>query len=115
MVERVGEGVDHIDEGDRVAYCWGPIGAYASHRVIGADMVVKLPDGVDDEVAAAAMLKGLTAEYLIERCARIEAGATVLLHSAAGGVGLIAAQWLRHIGATVIGTAGSSAKAELAR
>jgi len=114
-IEAVGEGVEHLRAGDRVGYCWGPIGAYATHRTIGADMVVKLPNGVSDEVAAAAMLKGLTAEFLIERCAKVQPGWTVLLHAAAGGVGLIAAQWLAAIGATVIGTVGSGAKAELAR
>ena len=114
FVEAAGDGVEHLHVGDRVAYCWGPIGAYASARVIGADMVVAVPDGISDEVAAAAMLKGLTAEFLIERCARVQPGWTVLLHAAAGGVGLIAAQWLAAVGATVIGTVGSAAKAELA-
>ncbi len=114
-IEAVGGRVAHLRAGDRVAYCWGPIGAYATHRTIGADMVVKLPDGASDDVAAAVMLKGLTAEFLIERCAKVQPGWTVLLHAAAGGVGLIAAQWLAAIGATVIGTVGSEAKAELAR
>ena len=114
VIEAVGEGVEHLRVGDRVGYCWGPIGAYATHRTIGAGMVVALPDGVSDETAAAAMLKGLTAEFLIARCARVEPGWTVLLHAAAGGVGLIAAQWLSAMGAKVIGTVGSQAKAELA-
>lgn len=115
VVEQAGDGVHQVSEGQRVGYCWGPVGAYASHRIMNVDMVVPLPDDIDDATAAAAMLKGLTAEYLIERCGRVEAGWTVLLHAAAGGVGLIAAQWLKAIGATVIGTAGSEAKAELAR
>ena len=115
VIEAVGERVEHLQVGDRVGYCWGPIGAYATHRTIGADMLVRLPDTISDEVAAATMLKGLTAEFLIERCAKVQPGWTVLLHAAAGGVGLIAAQWLAAIGACVIGTVGSAAKVELAR
>lgn len=115
IVDAVGDGVEGFEPGDRVAYCWGPIGAYASARLIPAAMVVRLPDTVSEETAAAAMLKGLTAEFLIERCARVEPGSTVLLHAAAGGVGAIATQWLKAIGAQVIGTVGSAAKVEIAR
>lgn len=115
IVEAVGEGVQYIDEGDRVAYCWGPIGAYATHRIIGEDRLIKLPDDIDDRTAAASLLKGCTAEYLIERCARVQPGETVLVHAVAGGVGLLVTQWLKHIGATVIGTTSSEAKANLAR
>lgn len=114
VVEAVGDGVDGFAPGGRIGYCWGPIGAYSERRTIPAAMVVPLPDAVTDEVAAAAMLKGLTAEYLIERCARVQPGQWVLNHAAAGGVGLIASQWLKAIGARAIGTAGSAAKAELA-
>lgn len=115
IVEAVGEGVTDFAEGDRIGYCQGPIGAYATRRTIPADMVVKVPEGVTAEIAAAVLLKGLTAEMLIERCAKVQAGWTVLLHAAAGGVGLIASQWLKAIGARVIGTVGSDAKAEIAR
>ena len=115
IVEAVGEGVEDLREGDRVGYFAGPIGAYASHRAIAASRVVKLPDGIDVELAAASMLKGCTAEYLIERCARIAWGETVLVHAAAGGVGSILVQWLKAIGAVVIAHAGSPAKAERAR
>jgi NADPH2:quinone reductase len=115
VVEAVGEGVTAFKPGDRIGYCQGPIGAYATRRTIPADMVVPLPEGVSDEQAAASMLKGLTAEYLIERCAKVEPGQWVLNHAAAGGVGLIATQWLKAIGAHVIGTVGSAAKAELAK
>lgn len=115
VIEAVGANVGRLQIGDRVGYCWGPIGAYASARTISADMVVKLPDAITEETAAAAMLKGVTAGFLIEACARVQPGWTVLLHAAAGGVGLIAAQWLNAIGATVIGTVSSEGKAELAR
>ena len=100
--------------GDRVAYA-GPVGAYAEERLVAAHRLVPLPDDVDDRVAAAAMLKGMTAQYLLRRTHRVEAGETILLHSAAGGVGLIAAQWARSLGATVIGTVSTDAKAALAR
>jgi len=115
VVEAVGEGVTGLSVGERVGYCWGPPGAYATHRLIPAAQLVRLPEGVSDELAAAALLKGCTAEYLIERCGRVEPGQWVLLHAAAGGVGLIAAQWLKAIGARAIGTVSSEAKAELAR
>lgn len=115
IVEAVGEGVTGFRAGDRVGYFTGPLGAYASHRLIEADRLVKLPGEIDAETAAAAMLKGCTAEYLIERCARVEPGQTVLVHAAAGGVGSILVQWLKAIGATVIAHSGDSRKAALAR
>ncbi|MEC7523284.1 MAG: quinone oxidoreductase [Myxococcota bacterium] len=115
VIEAVGEGVTELSPGQRVAYAAGPPGAYAEARVVAADRLVPLPNAVDDEAAAAAMLKGMTVEYLIRRTHRVSAGETVLLHAAAGGVGLVACQWLKHLGATVIGTVGSDEKAELAR
>jgi NADPH2:quinone reductase len=114
VVEAVGEGVSGFREGDRVGYFTGPLGSYATHRTIAADKLVKLPDSIGFEDAAAAMLKGCTAEYLIERCARVEAGQTVLVHAAAGGMGSILVQWLKSIGATVIAHSGDSRKAALA-
>ncbi|MFO1421251.1 MAG: quinone oxidoreductase [Candidatus Competibacteraceae bacterium] len=114
-VEAVGEGVTEFRIGDRVAYASPPVGAYAEVRLIPADRVVALPDAIDDQTAAAMMLQGMTAHYLLRRTYRVQAGDTILLHAAAGGVGLIASQWARHLGATVIGTVGSDEKAELAR
>lgn len=114
VVERVGEDVGGFREGNRVGYFTGPLGSYATHRTIAADRLVRLPDSIGFEDAAAAMLKGCTAEYLIERCARVEAGQTVLVHAAAGGMGSILVQWLKAIGATVIAHAGDSRKAALA-
>lgn len=114
-VEAVGEGVTEFRIGDRVAYASPPVGAYAEVRLIPADRVVGLPDLIDDRTAAAMMLQGMTAHYLLRRTYRVQAGDTILLHAAAGGVGLIASQWARHLGATVIGTVGSDEKAELAR
>lgn len=115
VVEAVGDGVDHLQPGDRVAYAWGPVGAYAQYRTIAADRVVKLPDELDERTAAASLLKACTVEYLVNRTHAVQPGETVLWHAAAGGVGLLAVQWLKSIGATVIGTAGSPEKAELAR
>lgn len=115
VVEAVGEGVTSLKAGDRVAYAWGPVGAYAQYRTIGADRVVKLPEGIGDRTAAASLLKACTVEYLVCRTYAVQPGETVLWHAAAGGVGLLAVQWLKSIGATVIGTAGSPEKAELAR
>jgi len=115
VVEAVGEGVEVVSPGQRVGYAARPVGSYAQRRLIGADVLVPLPDDVDDECAAAVLLKGLTVEYLIRRTFAVQAGMTVLLHAAAGGVGLIACQWLAHLGATVIGTVGSDAKADLVR
>ncbi|TDJ61885.1 MAG: quinone oxidoreductase, partial [Proteobacteria bacterium] len=114
VVEALGDGVNHLTVGDRIAYADMPPGAYAEARVMPAHIAVKLPDSVDDQTAAAAMLKGMTVQFLIRQCFRVEPGMTVLLHAAAGGVGLIASQWLNHLGATVIGTVGSPEKGELA-
>ena len=115
VVEAVGEGVSEVTVGQRVAYAAPPIGAYAEERLMAADRLVPLPDGISDELAAAMMLKGMTAHYLLRRTFRIEPGQTILFHAAAGGVGLIACQWAKHLGAEVIGTVGSDAKAALAR
>ena len=113
-VLEVGEGVDRLRPGDRVAYV-GPIGAYADKRVIPADRLVTIPEGVSDEDAAGMMLKGMTVEYLLQRTFAVKPGDTVLYHAAAGGVGLIFGQWARSLGVTLIGTVGSGEKAELAR
>ncbi len=116
VVEAVGDGVDHVAPGDRVAYTSnGPIGSYCEARLIDAWRLVKLPDEISDEDAAAVMVKGTTVEYLVRRTCPVQEGDTVLLTAAAGGVGLVACQWLRALGATVIGTVGSEEKAELAR
>jgi NADPH2:quinone reductase len=114
-VEEVGEGVTELAPGDRVAYASGPLGAYAEQRLMPAARLVKLPDGIDDRSAAAMMLQGMTVRYLVRETYRVQPGQTVLWHAAAGGVGLIACQWLKALGVTVIGTAGSDAKAELAK
>lgn len=114
VVLEVGQGVDWLNPGDRIAYAV-TTGAYAQQRVIDASRVVKVPDGISDEQAAAMMLKGMTAEYLLRRTFKVKAGDTILFHAAAGGVGLILGQWAKHLGATVIGTASSSDKIELAR
>jgi len=114
-VEEVGGGVTELAVGDRVAYACPPPGAYAEVRNISADKVVKLPDSIDNETAAAMMLQGMTVQYLIRSTFRVQAGQTVLFHAAAGGVGLIACQWLKQLGVTVIGTVGSPEKAELAK
>jgi NADPH2:quinone reductase len=114
VVEGVGEAVESCREGNRVGYFTGPLGAYATHRVVDAERLVKLPDAISFEDAAAAMLKGCTAEYLVERCARVQPGETVLVHAAAGGVGSILVPWLKHLGASVIAHAGDSRKAALA-
>ncbi|HEY0112313.1 MAG TPA: quinone oxidoreductase [Allosphingosinicella sp.] len=115
VVESVGEGVSSLREGTRVGYFSAPIGAYATHRVIDAERLVKLPDTLGFEEAAAVMLKGCTAEFLIERCAKVAAGETVLVHAAAGGVGSILVSWLKALGAEVIAHAGDSRKAERAK
>ncbi len=115
VVEELGPGVSGLRVGDRVAYASPPPGAYSQVRRMPHDRVVKIPEAVTDEQGAAMMLKGMTAEYLLRRTFRVESGMTVLFHSAAGGVGLIACQWLKALGATVIGTVGTEAKAELAR
>ena len=115
VVEKVGEGVSAFKPGDRVAYADMPPGAYAEARNMPWHRLVKLPDSIDDKTAAAMMLQGMTVEYLIRRTFKVNKGDTVLFHAAAGGVGLIACQWLNHIGATVIGTVGSEEKATLAK
>ena len=115
VVEATGEGVDAVAEGDRVAYAAPPVGSYAEERVMPADKVVKVPDGVDSHQAAAMMLQGMTVEYLLRRTYPVQSGETILFHAAAGGVGLIACQWAKQLGATVIGTVGSDEKAELAQ
>ncbi len=115
VVEEVGEGVRDFRIGDRVASATGPLGAYASVRHVPADHLVRIPDDVPDDVAAAAMLKGMTAAFLVEQCARIQAGDTVLVHAAAGGVGSLLVQWLAAIGARVIAHAGSAEKAAEAK
>ncbi len=115
VVEAVGEGVDSLVTGDRVAYAAPPVGAYTQARLIPAEKVVKVPAGIDARQAAAMMLQGMTVEYLLRRTRPVRSGDTILLHAAAGGVGLIACQWAKHLGATVIGTVGSDEKAELAR
>lgn len=114
VVQALGEGVSDLKVGDRVAYAAPPVGAYAEERLMPADKVVKVPEGISDELAAAMMLKGMTAQYLLRRTYRVKAGDTILFHAVAGGVGLIACQWAKHLGATVIGTVGSDEKAELA-
>lgn len=115
VVEAVGEGVEGLKAGDRVAYAGGTPGSYATVRTLPADLLVPLPDGIDDRTAAAAMLKGMTAAYLIGPCAKIEKGQDVLVHAAAGGVGSILVQWLKAVGATVIAHAGSEEKASIAK
>lgn len=115
VVEAVGEGVTDLVPGSRVAYASPPAGAYAEVRLMPADRLVPLPDAIDDARAAAMMLKGMTAEYLLCRTCKVRSGDTILVHAASGGVGLIVCQWAKHLGATVIGTVGSEAKAELAR
>ena len=115
IVEEIGENVNGLKSGDRVAYASPPTGSYAEAKVMPADRLVKIPDNISDEVAAAIMLKGMTVEYLVRRTYNVKAGQTVLFHAAAGGVGLIACQWLKAIGATTIGTVGSEEKAALAK
>ena len=115
VVEAVGDGVTEVRVGDRVAYAGGPVGAYAEVRNIPAHRLLRQPDSITFNTAAAMMLQGLTAAYLLRRTYRVQPGDAVLIHAAAGGVGLIACQWAKALGATVIGTVGSPAKAELAR
>jgi NADPH2:quinone reductase len=114
VVEELGEGVVTLKKGDRVAYA-GAIGAYAEANTVPADKLVKLPANVSDDVAAAALLKGMTVQYLLTRTYTVNPGETILFHAAAGGVGLIFGQWAKHIGATVIGTVGSQDKIALAK
>ncbi len=115
VVEAVGPQVDHIQPGDRVAYTGSPLGAYSTARVMPAGSLVKLPDAIAFETAAAMMMRGLTSSYLMRRIWPLKAGDTILLHAAAGGVGLIVSQWAKLLGLTVIGTVSTEAKAEIAR
>ena len=114
VVEAVGEGVTEVQPGDRVAYHSAP-GAYAEQRLVPAWLLAKLPDGISDQQGASMMLKGGTAQYLLRQIYEVKAGDTIVIHAAAGGVGLIVCQWAKHLGATVIGTVGSDEKAELAK
>jgi len=115
VIEAVGRGVHDLKVGQRVAYATMPIGSYSEARLIAADRLVPLTPGINDEIAAAIMLKGMTAEYLIRRTYLVGKNDTILVHAAAGGVGTILCQWAKHLGATVIGTVGSAKKATLAR
>lgn len=115
VVLAVGPGVDYLAPGDRVGYGNSPIGAYAEQRLIPADRLIKLPDWLDDETAAAMLLQGLTAQYLLRQTYPVRAGDTILIHAAAGGVGLLVCQWAKALGATVIGSVGSADKAALAQ
>ena len=115
VVEALGSGVTWLRKGDRVAYSGGPPGAYATERVIAADRLVKIPDGIDDNTAATLMLKGMTVQYLFRQTYVLKGGETILFHAAAGGVGLIACQWARALGVTMIGTVGTDDKAALAK
>ncbi|RCK35433.1 quinone oxidoreductase [Thalassospira xiamenensis] len=115
VIETVGDGVTDLAVGDRVAYAAQPLGAYAEARVMPAKGLVKIPDGITFDLAAAAMLQGMTAQYLLRRTYHVKKGDTILIHAAAGGVGQIVCQWAKHLGATVIGTVGSKEKAEIAK
>jgi len=115
VVEAVGAGVSDLAVGDRIAYANGPLGAYAEVRLLPADRAVPLPASITDDQAAAMMLQGMTAQYLLRRTYRVQAGDTILVHAAAGGVGLILCQWAKHLGANVIGTVSTDEKAALAR
>lgn len=114
IVTAVGPGVSEVKPGDRVAYAGGPLGSYATDRVIPADRLVLIPDGIDDRTAATMMMQGMTAAYLLHRTYAVRAGDWILVHAAAGGVGLILCQWARHLGVHAIGVVSSAAKAELA-
>ncbi len=115
VVEAVGEGVDYLKPGDRVGYLLGPQGAYADVRVMPAEVLIPLPDGVSDRTASTLMMKGLTAQYLFRQVYPLQGGETILYHAAAGGVGLVACQWARAMGVTMIGTVSTDEKAEVAR
>src|SRR5436309_10191853 len=115
IVEAIGSGVDWVKPGDRVAYSGGAVGAYSTERVMPAERLVKLPDGIDERAAATLMLQGLTVQYLFRQTYRLQGGETILFHAAAGGVGSIACQWARALGVTMIGTVGSDEKAALAK
>jgi len=115
VVTEVGPGVTDLRAGDRVAYAGGNPGAYSEERLYPADRLVPLPEGIDERTAAAMLLKGMTAQYLLHQTIQVQAGDTILVHAAAGGVGALLVQWARHLGARVIGTVGNPAKADLAR
>jgi NADPH2:quinone reductase len=115
VVEAVSDDVTEFKTGDRIAYGTGPMGAYAEAALVPASNLVPIPNGISDEIAAAALLKGMTAQFLLRQTYPVAAGETILVHAAAGGVGLILVQWAKHLGARVIGTAGSEEKAQLAR
>ena len=115
VVEAIGANVTRFKQGDHVAYCSGPIGAYAEAHVVKADRAVKLPDAIAFDIAAASLLKGMTARYLLRKTFPVQPGHVVVIHAAAGGVGQIAVQWAKHLGAHVIATAGSGTKAEIAK
>lgn len=115
VVEAVGPGVTFLAEGDRVGYMLGPLGAYSEARVMPADVLIKLPEGISDRTASTLIMKGLTAQYLFRQVYPLKEGDTILYHAAAGGVGLIACQWAKALGVTMIGTVGSDAKAEIAK
>ncbi|MAF49429.1 MAG: quinone oxidoreductase [Rhodospirillales bacterium] len=115
VIEAVGPGVEGLSAGQRVAYAGGQLGSYAEARVMNAGVLAPVPDGIEDQTAAAMMLKGMTAQMLLFKCYPVKAGDTILVHAAAGGVGSIMCQWGKHLGATVIGTVGSDAKAEIAK
>ncbi|MBV8501345.1 MAG: quinone oxidoreductase [Paucibacter sp.] len=115
VVEAVGEGVSFLAVGDRVGYMFGPLGAYSECRVMPADVLIRIPEGISDETASTIIMKGLTAQYLFRQVFPLKEGDTILYHAAAGGVGLIACQWARAIGVTMIGTVGSDEKGEIAK
>jgi len=115
VVEAVGEGVTDIQVGDRVGYLLGPQGAYSDVRVMPAEVLIPLPDGISDRTASALMMKGMTAQYLFRQVYPLQGGETILYHAAAGGVGLVACQWARALGVTMIGTVSTDEKAEIAR
>jgi NADPH2:quinone reductase len=115
VVEAVGEGVDFVKPGDRVGYLLGPQGAYSDVRLMPAEVLIPIPDGVSDRTASTLMMKGMTAQYLFRQVFPLHGGETILYHAAAGGVGLVACQWARAIGVTMIGTVSTEAKAEIAR
>ena len=115
VIEEVGDGVTDLKVGQRVGYAAGAPGAYVEKRILSADRLVVIPDDIDDKTAASILLQGMTTEYLLERTFKVKKGDTILLHAAAGGVGLIATQWAKSLGAIVIGTVGSAAKADLAK
>jgi NADPH2:quinone reductase len=115
IIEELGDDVTGFAVGDRVAYAGRPIGAYSEARNMPADILIKIPDSIDDQTAAAMMLQGMTVEYLLQRTFHVKPGDTILFHAAAGGVGLLACQWAKKVGATIIGTVGSEEKAKLAK